>query len=61
MKNLTIDENLMLGKSSFILQDSLILILDTEKVRNCLSAKSPFLNIENDKPLQNLDVNDGDI
>ena len=61
MKNLTIDENLMLGKSSFILQDSLILILDTEKVRNCLSAKSPYLNIENDKLSQNLDVDNDDI
>jgi hypothetical protein len=61
MKNLTIDENLVLGKSSFILQDSLIFILDTEKIRNCLSSKSPYLNIENNESSQNLDVNDGDI
>lgn len=58
MKNLTIDENLILDKSSFILQDSLILVLNVEKIKNCLSAKPSYIDIEDDELLQNIDISD---
>jgi hypothetical protein len=57
MKNLTIDENLILGKNSFILQDSLILILNTEKVKNYPFDKPSFLR----ELLQDIDANNDDI
>lgn len=51
MKNLKLDNNLLTEKNKFIFQDSLIFILNTEKLKKCFLKKG-FFNFQNENLLK---------